>query len=379
MLTVISTTIVLLILSTGGANAAPLPSPVAPNALGVNIHFTGAPAKDLDMIRATGVGFVRMDLKWGYVEIVKGQYDFRAFDELVEACASRNIRVLAILDHGTRFHGEDAGEPSYVEGFAAFSAAAASRYRGKGVIFEVYNEPNVPENWWGGKPDAAAYMELVRKTRPAIRQADPTAVVIGPGVSCWYKNYDSYFAACLQRGLLDLVDAVSIHPYNAVSPEELPGVYAAARTMMQKHGGKVLPIVSSEAGYSTARMPNHSEQMQADYLARYYLVNLMSGTPLSIWYDWKNHNADPNNGDTTLGIINVDYTTKKAYAQMSLLMRNLKGKRFERRLPSAPADYVLAFSDRTDRPNPGRLDDRTGPCGDGAGKDRQPDFDSAVP
>ena len=65
---------------------------------------------------------------------------------------------------------------------------------------------------------------------------------------------------------------------------------------MQTYGGKTLPIVSSEWGYSTgtvgtAYTPVATAQLQGDYLARMMLVNLSQGIPLSIWYDWKNDAA----------------------------------------------------------------------------------------
>ena len=51
-------------LATSGAMGADLPDLVVPDGLGVNIHFTGAPARHLDMLRDGGFRFVRMDFVW---------------------------------------------------------------------------------------------------------------------------------------------------------------------------------------------------------------------------------------------------------------------------------------------------------------------------
>lgn len=77
-----------------------LPPPTIPDCLGVNIHFNGDPARDLDAIRAAGFRFVRMDVCWQKVESQKGVHDFKAYDELTDATAARGIRILYILCYG---------------------------------------------------------------------------------------------------------------------------------------------------------------------------------------------------------------------------------------------------------------------------------------
>lgn len=62
-----------------------LPPPVVPQCVGVNIHFTGTPTRDLDGLKQGGFGWIRMDFVWSEVEKVKGQYDFSAYDTLVPA------------------------------------------------------------------------------------------------------------------------------------------------------------------------------------------------------------------------------------------------------------------------------------------------------
>lgn len=65
------------------AAAPPLP-PLAPrDGLGVNIHFTKAKPGELEMIRAAGFKWVRMDFTWAATEKEKGEYDFSAYDQLL--------------------------------------------------------------------------------------------------------------------------------------------------------------------------------------------------------------------------------------------------------------------------------------------------------
>src|SRR5688572_23759417 len=64
-------------------NQRGMPEPVIPAALGVNIHFTGEPKADLDLLRSGGFRWARMDLFWEQVERRRGVYDFSAYDTLV--------------------------------------------------------------------------------------------------------------------------------------------------------------------------------------------------------------------------------------------------------------------------------------------------------
>jgi beta-glucosidase/6-phospho-beta-glucosidase/beta-galactosidase len=130
----------------GGALAwaAGFPPLTVPDGLGVNIHFTGAPARDLDMIQAAGFKFIRMDFAWSAVEREKGVYDFKAYDELTEALAKRGIRALYILDYGNGLYESEQSVRTEDgrQAFARFAAAAAARYRGRGILWELWNEPN---------------------------------------------------------------------------------------------------------------------------------------------------------------------------------------------------------------------------------------------
>ena len=81
-----------------------------------------------------------------------------------------------------------------------------------------------------------------------------------------------------------------MHPYQSGSPEAVVSTYTGIRCLMQTYGGKTLPIVSSESGYSRGRgeAPTCPQpQLEGDYLARMFLVNFSQHIPLSNWYEWR--------------------------------------------------------------------------------------------
>ncbi len=334
-------TLALLTLAAAPLLGAGLPSPTVPDGLGVNIHFTGAPAKDLDMLAAAGFRFIRMDFPWAGVEREKGVYDFAPYDELTAALAARGIRPLYILDYGNKLY-ESANsvvtEPGR-QAFARFAAAAAAHFKGQGIIWELWNEPN-GGNFWTN-PDPKAYMALAKVVFPAIRAADPGAVCIGPATSGLPQDY---LRECFRLGLLDLVDAVSVHPYRNTPPETAAADLLRLRALICRYAPAKadMPLISGEWGYSSV-WDRFDPELQGRYLPRQLLSNLSVGIPLSIWYDWHDDGPDPKESEHHFGTVTLDYQPKPAYEAMRTLTQALRGRLFSKRLESQPDDYLLLF------------------------------------
>lgn len=317
-----------------------LPPPVVPQCVGVNIHFTGAPARDLDGLQSGGFGWVRMDFVWSAIEKVKGQYDFLDYDTLVAGLSVRNIRPLFILDYGNDLYQTGAPRsPEARAAFARFAAAAVTHYKGKPILWEIWNEPN--GGFWKPQANAAEYGRLAFETARAIKEADPNATVLAPGTSGIPLDFlESVFGT----GLLRYIDAVSLHPYRGDRPESAAADYPAVRRLIRKYApkGKSIPLVSSEWGYSAV---NVSAEQQGQYLARQWLSNLAEGVRLSIWYDWHDDGLDPKDAEHHFGTVHNDYTPKPAFEAAQRLTRALNGYRFVKRLtPASDRDYLLLFA-----------------------------------
>ena len=341
--------------------ASDLPRLIVPEGVGVNIHFSRGHEPDLDLIAAAGFKFVRMDLGWAGIERTKGAYDWSACDELTANLAKRGLRVIYILDYSNPLYEEsvvtrnpvsgvehrDIASPQHPESVAAFArwaAAAAARYRERRVIWEIWNEPNI--TFWKPKPDVSQYNTLALETCRAIRAVEPKATIIGPATSEIPLSFLEQHFAC---GILEYLDAVSVHPYrNYGKPPETAGEeYARLRELVAKYAPpkkRDLPILSGEWGYAS-HTKGVSPETQAAFAARQQLVNLLHGVPLSIWYDWKNDGPDAGEREHNFGVVTAELEPKPAYRAIRALTSALDGHRFERRLPvGRDEDYVLLFS-----------------------------------
>ncbi len=197
------------------ADAAELPSLVVPDGLGVNIHFTDPGAGEMEMLAGAGFRWVRMDFAWDATEREKCRYDFSAYDRLLATLDAYKIRAVLIFDYSNR-HYDGGLSPASDEGrtaFARWAAAAARHFRNRGVLWEMYNEPNI--GFWKPKPDAMQYVKLALAVGKALHEAEPGELFIGPASS---EIALPFLEECFKGGLLDYWSAVSVHPYRQSGP-----------------------------------------------------------------------------------------------------------------------------------------------------------------
>jgi hypothetical protein len=339
-----------------------LASPDAPTidqSYGVNIHFTDPQPGEIKMIADAGFRWVRMDLKWDSTESERGRYDFTAYDRLMTAIEPLGLRALFILDYGNPLYGEGAPRTEEARNaFARWAVAAARHFANRGVMWEVYNEPNNGMFWQ--PTNASEYALLAITVGKAFRESVPNEKLMGPAVG---EMDFSFLDSCFKAGALDAWFAVSVHPYLRGNPENVAGDYAKLREMIvsyktagdgdeEKQAGSILPIISGEWGYSAA-WRGMNEEKQAMMLARQFLTNAANGIPVSIWYDWRDDGTDPKEPEHHFGLVRQEYRNgqaqvyepKPGYLAAKTLLRQFNGFRFEQRLlVGSDDDYVLAFT-----------------------------------
>jgi polysaccharide biosynthesis protein PslG len=327
---------------------APLVPPLIPERLGVNIHFADSRGheRDIDLLAQLGVRWIRMDLAWAGVERERGRYNLDGYLRLTDALAAKGIRCLYILDYGNPLYegGLPPKTPEGIAAFARFAGAAAEQLKGRRVMYELWNEPNLG-HFWKPAPDPAAYMVLMRPTVAAVRAADPDAAIVGPATSTIDLPFlETVFQAGFKAGFLDLVDGVTVHPYRSGPPETVAEEYGRLRALIARYAapGRVVPVLSGEWGYTSA---NVTADQQADRLARQWLINALHDVQLSIWYDWKNDGPDPKEPEHRFGILTEDLKPKPAFEAAKRLIAELSGLQAVKRLSVGdPAeDYVLLF------------------------------------
>lgn len=355
---VAAATVLVLGFMTFTASAADLPKPGTFQIVGMNIHSTDTPVAELKLIQDGGWPFIRADLNWPYVETTKGHYNFGVggqwpMDLTVQRWHGQmgHQLMLILCDVGKNPYGEP-WTKQWQDGFVNFAAETARHYKGTNTLYEILNEPF--KDPIEAKYPPSLYVDLVRRVAKAMRDVDPTAKIIGPAVSPLFAP--DYMKAWFKLGLLDIVDAVSLHPYPSETgrPEEIVDMYAEVKHWMQEYGGKVIPIMSSECGWYTVPAINgRNLETQAQYSVRYQLINLSQGVCGSVQCCFRSY-PEPKNPEANYGVMTVVSPTadvaptianaKPAYFAVQKMAQALKGKHFSHRINvDFSYDWLLVF------------------------------------
>lgn len=314
-------------------STTPWLAPLPPRS-GVNIHFT-RDDRALDILHGSLIKYVRMDLEWSGVERVRGQYDFSAFDALVTSLAARSMDVLLILDYTNALYNPPScpqcspETPEAVAGFAAYSAAAVTHFKGRVRNYEVYNEPNI--GFWHPKPNASAYAVLLKATAEAVKKADPSVLLSSGGTS----GFDfAFLRVALSGGNVDLVDAVGVHPYRQGSPETARGDLMQLRELVRSLARKNPPAVvwDTEWGYSSTWYGNDghttaARHLQAIHGVRRVLTSWVSDVPRFVIYDVRDDGNNPADQEHNFGMIANDYSDKPLMVGVRTLFQTVQSAR----------------------------------------------------
>ena len=293
----------LLLLAACPVPAAELPGLVVPEGLGVNIHFTDPRPGEMEMLAEAGFRWVRMDFAWGGTEREKGKYDFSAYDRLLAALEqAQDPRPVhpRLLEPALRRRPVAGQRRGARRRSPAGPPPPRRHFRGRGILWEMYNEPNIC--FWKPKPDVEQYVKLALEVGKALREAAPGEMYIGPATS----QIDlTFLEECFKAGLLEYWSAVSVHPYRQTAPETAAAEYARLRQLIDQYAPQGQDRSRSSPASGATRRPGRTSTTtkQGKMLPRQWLSNLANDVPLSIWYDWHDDGHDPKEPEHHFGTV----------------------------------------------------------------------------
>lgn len=301
---------------------------------GINIHAPQGAELDLllDRAEAAGIGWVRIDFVWAYVEASPDHYDWTVYDAIAAKAKARGIEVFATLDYtpGWATSGPElTGVPDDPGQWADFCFRAARRYRGSIRYWGLWNEANLDRFWSGSRQQ---YIDIiVKRGADALHDGNPDAQVGGPdlahltsGDSDWYEWLRQ---TLLQAG--DRLDFVTHHLYDNDGPGDVTEKLEASTLFGNKpsNWGLVPPSVKdvlkntgwlgkpfwlTETGWESARV---GEGRQASSYTG-LLNDWFTGRSGRDWIDkiFFYEAKDGSAADSpTWGILRPDGTPKPAY------------------------------------------------------------------
>jgi hypothetical protein len=274
----------------------------------IGYGFTMALLENNQRARNMGFRHVMYTLGWDTANPSPGVYDWGDANNIANFAAAADVRVLLRVMYtpawarpGGTINSHPPTDPNT---FGTFMGALAAHLRSYNRFdYEIWNEPNVSDNWGNMFPDPAGYVALLRAAYPRVKAGDPAARVLGPAVTTvgdlppgapYSAMGDlAYINGVYDAGGAPFFDILSDHPYGFGDVPELdprtpgrPLVFRRAelhREIMVARGDGAKQIWATEmgwamdpalAGYPQCPRPDwyfiFSPQQHADFLVRSY-------------------------------------------------------------------------------------------------------------
>lgn len=328
-----------------------------PIVVGVCTHFgqgKGLLKSNLSMMRQAGISSFRDEVGWRAIEKTKGQYEMpAAWDEFVNEGRKAGIEPLLILDYGNPLYdsGDKPRSAEAIEAFTKYAEFVVRHFQGRVKLYEVWNEWDIAI---GSRTPGSAddYAALLKAVYSRIKAVDPAITVFGgaptPG---GVKN--GWLERVLEKGVLPLMDALSIHTYTysetgrARGPEAWAEWMAQVETMAQKYsGGKPVPLQITETGWPTQLDRRGTPpEVSAAYLARLFLLaRTMPFLKGVWWYDFQDDGWNASYNENNFGIVRPDLTPKPAWFALAGVAALVARGEYLGRVENGDSDlWVLRF------------------------------------
>ncbi len=344
------------------APATPVVAPAGTSGLryGFQVQFYGQNVQQvLGAVTGAGFGWVKQQVRWVDVEANRGSYNWGALDGAVNAANAAGVRVLFSVVAAPGWAAvPGTAYPKNPSDFASFMSALASHFKGRVHAYEIWNEENFAREVGPGNINAGNYVELLKAAYPAVKAADPNALVLSGAPTPTGVNDPNIAERDLtylqqmyqyQGGIVkNYFDALGAHnePY-ANPPDQTVANHTNANyandpsfffrqvedyhTLMVQMGDGTKQIWETEIGYdANPQAPTGyngwtvSEQQQADYLVQLFQYARAHYPWMGAIFVWNlNFQAVVPQTDEKwgFGVLRPDFTPRPAYSALAAMAK----------------------------------------------------------
>ena len=244
-------------------------------------HFSKVPG-------VKGAYWIRVWIPWGAVEKKEGVFDFSYVDKIIEGAQSQNLIVLITIlpfaewDQNKCHIGEEyygnipmpegktrmkVGKPCNMSAYKRFLRKLVERYDGDSVddmlglkypvkYWEIMNEPGMNGSdpsglkfFYGSSRD---YLDILKASYEAIKEADPDAKVVMGGMAGMLKRFIDFWDPIMSEAK-NYFDIANIHSID--TREDREDLYILEfKEFLKKHGAEK-PIWVTEAQFDRLEKP----------------------------------------------------------------------------------------------------------------------------
>lgn len=305
----------------------------------------------LTMIKGAGFVWIKQQFPWEEIEqprkgqffdvkYVQGTWD--KFDELVRLADMSGLKMIARVDRPPAWARLDKtrpqGPPDNLNDFGDFLFLLASRYKGRVNHFQVWNEPNLGEEWTG-KPDPVGYTAMLKVAYRRIKEANPHASVLAAPLAMnvelgpIHLNEMDFLDQMYLAGAKGTFDILSANAYGMDrSPTDPPSRQTLnfrrvelLRAVMEKHGDGATAVWFNEYGWNASPkdMPREeliwqrvTDRQQADWTVEgvdYARRNWPWAGVFCTWYFRQVGDISPSKSEYYFRLVDPDFTPRPVY------------------------------------------------------------------
>ena len=331
--------------------AGPAVTPVPTPSLGAPRYGITADPTDARQMRAiqdAGASLTILAAVWREVErnpTSPANFNWSKYDAMFENARRAGVTPLVIITGNPTWAwtADTSGiiRPDQFGEFAEFVGALVARYRDYTTYWSFYNEPDcngpvTPEihaSCWGNA--GAAYAQLLQTVYPAVKSADPKALVIFGGIA--FDNFQperaharQFLDEALAAGAGSAFDVFNFHFYTGFRHVWEPyGVDVIGKTNFLRSTlaqyGVNKPIILTEIGTGSAG-PGESQELQARYVAQAHARSLAAGIGTIFWYDLTD------SGPYAFGLMNQSFAPRPSYPAYQTFIQTVGDRPFSRAL-----------------------------------------------
>jgi len=284
--------------------------------------------EDFDLLDELGVVWQRRTCRWGSMERQRGVWDFSDWDAYVGDSKAAGKKLLAILAYDANWiYDEPPGgrriNAENLPHFINYVEQIVTRYKGRIDAYEIWNEPN----WRTWKGTREEFLNLTLAAARKVREIDPDAKILA---GSFLHVPSSFIADLFKTGIMDIVDAISFHPY-ALGPSGTVKYIDKMEKELAKYNYKG-EIWITEVGYPTGGWYPTSVK-ERDFPR--YIIQTLAGLAIRniravFWYELKdsyNRGEAPSRMDSEsfFGIAYLDFTKKNGFNAWALCGQHLAG------------------------------------------------------
>jgi hypothetical protein len=234
---------------------------------------------------------------WPQVEIKRNEWEWDILDREVELAEKHHIDVLLPFGEtpewaasGGRFRTAIVGDIADLDDWRTFIRTQATRYKGRILYYEIWNEPNLPRNRDIGTPERM--LTLAREAYITLKQVDPNIKVISP--SPVNANGLDWLETYLKLGGGKYCDIIGYHFYTYHRPETMLQLILPAKELMRKYGVDDKPLWNTESGWIKNPLTDRIDLVEQapGWAARAYILNWAAGVGRFYWYAWDDDGHD---------------------------------------------------------------------------------------